>query len=177
MIELYGKTLPPSVDENFPTELIEANLHHINYYIVQSTVSLREFLVNIEGSADTSIHQVAESLFNYLVLEDDLIPDTENGIYGFIDDAWLIHNMIYRCIEADIQESKSYSIDWPILVATDGLIVNIIPDVILGKLNEIVLKNLTSLESHLDSYVPILIRDHRGMKLAAIIDKGEALKI
>jgi len=120
---------------------------------------------------------VAKSLFDYLVLEEDLIPDSENGIYGFIDDAWLIHNMIYRCIEAGIQDSKNYSIDWPILVATDKLILNIIPAHILNALNDIVLANLYSLKNQLIDYNPIMQREYRGMKLAAIMGKGSAVRL
>jgi len=119
---------------------------------------------------------VAESLFDYLILEEDFIPDSENGIYGFVDDAWLIHNVIYRCIEVGIQDVKSYSIDWPILIATDKLVLNIIPEHILKSLNEIVLSNLKKLKDQFTSYEPVISEGYRGMKLAAIMGKGLAVK-
>lgn len=160
---------------DFPSELIELNLHHINYYIVNSTNSLSEFLINVQATNDPNLSLVAKSLFDYLVLEEDLIPDSENGIYGFIDDAWLIHNMIYRCIEAGIQDAKNYSIDWPIVIATDKLILNIIPEEILKALNEIVLSNLNKLSGQLTDYEPLIQNEFKGMKMAAIMGKGIAV--
>lgn len=167
--------MPPTINSNFPPELIETNLHHINYYIVNSTTSLAEFLEDVNAKEDKALYQVAESLFTYLVLEEDLIPDSENGIYGFIDDAWLIHNMIYRCIEAGLQDTKSYSIDWPILIATDELILNIIPEDVLTSLNSLVLHNLRNLEEQISSYKPKIQNQYKEMKMAAIMGKGIAV--
>src|SRR5687768_7224911 len=74
-----------------PEPLLARSMDALTYYIESCTVTLRDFAAAAAASYSESLQQVAGALYQYLLEPNDLLDDT-NGILGFLDDAWLIHN-------------------------------------------------------------------------------------
>src|SRR5688572_15997834 len=83
-----------------PAPLLAQSMDSLTYYIESGPVTLRDFAVAASAGYSESLQHVAAGLYQYLIEPNDLLLDDSNGILGFLDDAWLIHNTAYRCVES-----------------------------------------------------------------------------
>ena len=109
-----------------PGPLLERSIEALTYYVESCPVTLRDFAVAASDSDSGSLQQVASSLFQYLVEPRDLLDDS-NGVLGFLDDAWLIHNIAYRCVESQLLGMERFSVDWNSIVMADHLVLQLFP--------------------------------------------------
>lgn len=109
-----------------PGSLLDQSIDGLTYYVESCPLTLRDFAVAAGDSYSESLQQVAASLYQYLVEPRDLLDDS-NGILGFLDDAWLIHNTAYRCVESQLLGVERFSVDWKTIVMADHLVVRLFP--------------------------------------------------
>jgi len=125
----------------------------IRYYITESIISLEKLFSNYH-ILDASNKEMALNLFNYLVKVNDFLPDSDLGIMGFADDAWLIHNVLYRFNTSDITPNMNFSCDWQRIINTNEAIINFLPNDILGKMQDLLIENLNILSLNVRKPLP-----------------------
>lgn len=138
----------------FPLAALNQSLDALNYYLVQAPESLREFRAACASSPSASLKQLAAELFNYLTNPNDIIPDGTYGLLGYLDDAWLIHNSIYRCIEAGLLKTGQFSADWNKIVLGDQVALHVFPPQIRSMLDNLMTQYLMTLAREVQQYQP-----------------------
>jgi uncharacterized membrane protein YkvA (DUF1232 family) len=120
-----------------PEQVLTPSLTALTYYIEHAPTTLRDFAIAASASGSASLQQVAAGLYQYLLEPNDLLPDTANGVLGFLDDAWLIHNTVYRCIAAQLLNAGQFATDWSAIVMADALALQLFPPEVARALEEI----------------------------------------
>ena len=130
-----------------PAPVLTHSIEALSYYIDSCTVTLREFAVAAASRASEPLLQVAESLYQYLVEPHDLLPDASNGVLGFLDDAWLIQNVAYRCIESGLLAAGQFSVDWNRIAMADHFALHLFPPQVKSALDGLLAQH-SSLAAH-----------------------------
>jgi len=119
VLNLYQQKLASfTINDNLRTIFIDeldATVDHLAYYIVCSPSALNEIVKKASSIQDEAFLASTLEVFNYLVYPDDILPDNKRGIYGYLDDAWLIHNFITYSIHAKYLEKEEVSLDWNVI--------------------------------------------------------------
>jgi len=98
-------------------------------YVTSAPENLQRFGQIVSPKSSDALKQLAFGLLAYLRANDDVIPDDTNGVLGYLDDAWLIHNAIYHCITQGLVEMNAFPTDWGQLAAVDPLVETLLaPD-------------------------------------------------
>ena len=150
-------------------------LQLVHNYIRSAPVSLRQFMGLAASSPSTSLKQVANALNAYLTNPNDLISDAENGVLGFIDDAWLIHNTIYRCIEAGFFGAQDIGIQWDTVVQADPLVVQMMPPPVRTMLEQLLMQYLQVIAGEVAQYQPQFMPQAEANSYAAYMGYGQAV--
>jgi hypothetical protein len=124
------------LQDYLPGPLLDRSMDALTYYVESCPVTLRDFAAAASDSYSESLQQVVASLYQYLVEPRDLLDDS-NGILGFLDDGWLIHNTAYRCIESQLLGAERFSADWNTIVMADRLVQQLFPPHVKATLDEI----------------------------------------
>lgn len=95
----------------------------IESYITAAPETLRRF--GAIAASSPELKQVAHGLLTYLCANNDAVADDTNGILGYLDDAWLIHNTIFFCMNQGYIEPQAVPADWTTLAAVDPVAVNL----------------------------------------------------
>ena len=98
--------------------------------------------------------EVVNFLKTYLDNKDDLISD-DQGRYGYLDDAWLIHNTAYRLIEAKILPGDLILLDWQAIIVADQIALNLIPNEIIRILDQYVTQMFALIVAEVQTYQPV----------------------
>jgi hypothetical protein len=128
--------LQTQLRNTLPAPLLDQSMAALTYYIESCPVMLRDFAIAAGASYSESLQQVAASLYQYLIEPHDLLDDS-NGILGFLDDAWLIHNMAYRCVQSQLVAAGRFSADWNAIVLADRFVVHLFPPHVKATLEDI----------------------------------------
>jgi hypothetical protein len=96
---------------------------------------------------------VVQYLNGYLNQGDDLIPD-HHGLYGQLDDGWLILNTAYRLIESRVLTVHQVPIDWNTVMNTDAIVRALIPPQALAALEQQMMQLLGIIANEIASYQP-----------------------
>jgi uncharacterized membrane protein YkvA (DUF1232 family) len=163
------------VEQTAPISPQNAALEIIHQYIRQAPESLERFVQLAAATPSTSLRQVANELQAYLANPNDLIPDEQNGLLGFVDDAWLIHNTIYRCIEAGLFTPPDVGIEWGGIVQADPLVLQILPPQVRTTLDQLLMQYLQVIGSEMASYQPQFAADPYANSYAAFMGEGDAV--
>lgn len=110
-----------------PAPVLTHSLEALSYYIESCPVALREFATAAASRASEPLVEVARGLYEYLLEPHDLLPDDSNGVLGFLDDAWLIHNVAYRCIGSGLLAAEQFSVDWNRIAMADHFALHLFP--------------------------------------------------
>ena len=95
-------------------------------YITSAPESLLRFGETVSAVPSDELKQLAFGLLTYLRANDDVVADDTNGILGYVDDAWLIHNAVYHCITQGWIEQDAIPADWASLTAVDPVAVHLL---------------------------------------------------
>ena len=147
----------------------------IQEYIRSAPESLQQFTRLTAWHPSVSLKQVANELHAYLSNPQDLIPDDQNGLLGFIDDAWLIHNTIYRCIEAGFFRPDALAIAWDRVVQADRLVVQLLPLQVRTMLEQLLMQYLRVISQELAPYQPQFMAVPPYNSYGAFMDNGSAV--
>jgi uncharacterized membrane protein YkvA (DUF1232 family) len=121
-----------------PAPVLTQSIEALAYYIDSCPQTLRDF-ASAAGASDSSpLVQVAAGLYQYLLEPHDLLPDATNGVLGFLDDAWLIHNLAYRCVESQLLGLQQFSVDWNRIAMADQFALHLFPPQVKAVLDGIV---------------------------------------
>ena len=150
-------------------------LQLVHDYIGSAPASLQKFIELASSVPSMSLKQVANGLHAYLTNPNDLIPDDQNGELGFIDDAWLIHNTIYRCIEAGFFGVPDIGIQWDRIVQADPLVLHMLPPEVRSVLEQLLMQYLQLISNELTQYQPQFMPQPQTNSYAPYMDYGSAV--
>jgi hypothetical protein len=131
-------TLRRRLQSTLPAPVLTQSIETLSYYIDTCPGTLREFASAASRSQSESLLQVAGGLYDYLREPHDLLPADTNGILGFLDDAWLIHNIAYRCIASQLLTLEQFSVDWNRIAMADHFALALFPPQVRTSLEELV---------------------------------------
>ncbi len=132
----------------------DPRLRQLENYVRAARSSLGQFTRLVRRGSLPALQGVAARLHQYLANPDDLIPDDQNGLLGFADDAWLIHNTLYRCAEAGLIDADALQVDWGAIQAADRVVVACLPADVRAALTQILFQFLRLLAAEAERYEP-----------------------
>jgi len=97
--------------------------------------------------------QVVQYLNGYLERGDDVIPD-HHGLYGQLDDAWLILNTAFRLIESGALTAAQVPIDWQTVMSADAAVRALIPPPAMAALEQQMMQLLQLIANEINAYQP-----------------------
>ena len=121
-----------------PAPILTQAMDSLTYYIESCPITLRDFAAAVSAGYSASLQQVAMALYQYLTEPNDLLLDDRNGVLGFLDDAWLIHNTAYRCVQSQLLDPTQFSADWNRIVVADGVALQLFPPQVKAALDGLV---------------------------------------
>lgn len=101
-----------------------------------------------------SVAQVVQFLLTYLEEPNDLMPESEHGIWGYLDDAWLIHNTAYRLVEAGLVPATAFPIQWDRIASADPLATACLPKMVRYELENYLNQLLGLIAAEVAAYTP-----------------------
>jgi hypothetical protein len=132
------------------------------YYIMAARQSLEVLSRFCAQAGSQAGAQVVEHLFEYLEDPYDLLPEAEYGIWGYLDDAWLIHNTAYRLAESNLIPATIFPVDWDRIVAADRIARGCLPGPILQQLEDYLMQFLNLMASEAIAYNPAFMAMRNG---------------
>jgi hypothetical protein len=121
-----------------PAPMLAQAMDALAYYIESCPATLRDFAVAVSAGYSASLQQVAMALYQYLTEPNDFLLDDRNGVLGFLDDAWLIHNTAYRCLQSRLLDPTQFSADWNRIVVADAIALQLFPPQVKAALDGLV---------------------------------------
>ncbi len=158
---------------------VDPSVVGLHYFIERSThvlVVLEEIAVR-EGSQ--RLNHAVTSLIGYLENPNDLIPEEEWGYVGYLDDAWLIHNVAFRIKEAFQFDPDPFPVDWGDLITADEMARAELPVEILEELESILTEVIGILFGGGDGYAPVLYLDENRVPrffMSGIAEAGSGVR-
>ena len=94
---------------------------------------------------------------------------------GLLDDAWLIHNTVYRCIEAGFFGASDIGIQWDKIVQADPMALQMLPPQVRSVLEQVLLQYLQLISNELAQYQPQFMPQPQANSYAPYMDYGAAV--
>lgn len=108
---------------------LDSTVDHLAYYVICSPSVLNRVVTKAMKINDEAYTSATLEVFNYLVYPDDVIPNNKRGLYGYLDDAWLIHNFVRYSIHARYIDKDELQLEWHVIEHINKNIENAIsPD-------------------------------------------------
>jgi TIR domain/Protein of unknown function (DUF1232) len=160
---------PPAAEEAAPGAAAVPPL--VEAYIRSAPETLEQLTRVAAAASSPALRQVAASLHAYLQNPYDLIPDRENGLLGLLDDAWLIHNTVFRCMEAGLFGPEQVAAPWEVVVEGDPLVVRMLPPLVRTTLEQLLMQSMAAISREIDQYQPWFAA---GARSPWMVDAGGA---
>ncbi|MCK4513246.1 toll/interleukin-1 receptor domain-containing protein [bacterium] len=161
-----------------PDRTLGATVALLEYYITTMRVSLETLGAIATSAQSPAAMQVVGYLVTYLEDPNDLLPESVHGAWGYLDDAWLIHNVAYRLVEAGIIPVSMFSVDWSRIAAADRVAVACLPQMVRYQLENYLNQLLALISAEMSSYVPQFVHGggtyHPYMGDARAVDADSA---
>ncbi len=154
------RTLRFQLQSALPAPALTQSIEALTYYIDACPDTLREFAVAASVRGSDPLLQVASGLYQYLVAPHDLLPDDTNGVLGFLDDAWLIHNFAYRCIESRLLAVEQFSVDWNRIARADQFALHLFPPPVKSTLDGFVAQYSSLVAHQMRPFHPVESEDY-----------------
>jgi len=100
---------------NMYIDELDVTVDHLAYYVICSPSVLNRIVDKAVKLQDEDYISATLEVFNYLVYPNDVIPDNKRGLYGYLDDAWLIHNFVRYSIHAKYIDKEELDLEWHII--------------------------------------------------------------
>jgi hypothetical protein len=133
----------------------EGHRARIEAYVGQAEGALNAMAATAAAAQSPAGTRVVQHLYAYLQEADDVIPD-HHGVYGLVDDAWLILNTAFRLIESGALTVHQVPADWQTITAADPIVRALIPAPAMGVLEQHVYQMLEVIAAEVSSYQPWL---------------------
>ena len=105
---------------------------------------------------------VVQYLAEYLQNPNDLLPESRFGYFGYLDDAWIVHNTAWRLIESGVLEQGLFAVDWQRIQIADGLVRRILPPVIMTQLENLLMQYIGLIAAESQAYQPQFVTAGNG---------------
>ena len=145
-----------------PAGELEAIVEFLFYYNETAGPSLDALAGVVQARASAAGATVVQHLVAYLQNPDDLLPESSYGYYGYIDDAWLIHNTAYRLVEAGILPPATFAVEWGNIQAADNLVRQLLPPMALSQLENTLMQYLQVIAAEIQAYQPQFMQGAGG---------------
>jgi hypothetical protein len=152
----------------------DAQLELAAQYIRIAPASLSAFARLAQASGSYALQAVSANLATYLHESNDVVPDVTHPLWGQMDDAWLIHNTIYRCIEAQLFPAEAIAVDWAAVIAGDPIVLRLLPPLALSQLEAGLMQFMQTIASEQQCYQPSFIHQALTGAYAAFMGEGNA---
>lgn len=133
----------------------------IGAYLATAEPALNAMVAAVNAVKSPAGIQVVQYLAGYLQEGDDLIPD-HHGMYGYLDDAWLILNTAFRLIESGALTVQQVPVDWNTVMQVDPIVRTLIPPHALATLEQHILNLLQIIAHEVASYTPWMTPTESG---------------
>lgn len=138
----------------FPAAQLDTISELLCEYICKAPSSLKRLREFAVGSPSRAFFAGVGFISEYIENPNDLIPESRYGVLGFLDDAWLIHNTVYRLAEAGIISLSRFELDWPKITSADRIVLNLLPQPVLQQLSHTMMQFLSFLAAEISGYNP-----------------------
>ena len=125
----------------------------VHAYHVNAMPALEAMATAAAEAQSVAGMRVVQYLNGYLQQGDDLIPD-HHGLYGQLDDAWLILNTAFRLIESGALTTEQVSIDWQAVMSADAAVRALIPQPAMEALEQQMLQLIQLIANEIGAYQP-----------------------
>lgn len=167
------RNLRGGVDDAAPAT--DARLEPVLRYIQAAPAALAAFLRLAHAGRSPALRAVAASLHAYLHEVQDLVPDSTHPVFGYLDDAWLIHNTLYRCVEGSLLPASAIPVDWAALVEADAAVVTLLPPAARQHLEALLLQSMQTIAQEQRGYQPGFVQQAQMGAYAAWMGNGAAV--
>ncbi|UCF94659.1 MAG: toll/interleukin-1 receptor domain-containing protein [Desulfobacterales bacterium] len=148
------KQISARLRPGFPAAQLDTISELLCEYICKAPSSLEKLEHIAVESTSRAFFATVGFLGDYLENPNDLIPESRYGVWGFLDDAWLIHNTVYRLAEAGIVNINQFDLDWPKIAAADRIVLSLLPPPVLQQLGATMMQFLRFLAAEISGYNP-----------------------
>jgi uncharacterized membrane protein YkvA (DUF1232 family) len=148
------KQISERLRQEIPTSQIEIIAELLCEYICNAPSSMEKLEEVALESPSRALFATVGFIGDYLENPNDLIPESRYGVWGFLDDSWLIHNTVYRLIECGIVNINNFELDWQRIAAADRIVLSLLPQSVLHQLNATMLQFLSFLDAEVSNYNP-----------------------
>lgn len=132
-------------------------------YVRSCVGALADLIELADHTRSEAVEQVVDFLMSYLDETDDAWAESELGYVGLLDDAWMIHNVAYRVVEAGVVDSDHFAVDWDDLAWADELVRDVLPDDVVHHLEAYLVQLVGLMFGGLDDYRPTYVEDEDGI--------------
>jgi uncharacterized membrane protein YkvA (DUF1232 family) len=157
----FSDDLTRRISQVVPPETANMWLAAVQTYLDSAPFALNALSSYIGSTGSPAGFQVVTYLNNYLVNPNDLIPD-HLGLYGKIDDAWLILNTAFQLIASGLLPAQVIPLDWKTIIAADPVVRAIMPPQALAALTTVMQQMLQSIVAEVSTYQPWLTPQGKG---------------
>jgi hypothetical protein len=148
------KQVSARLRQGFPAAQLDTISELLCEYICKAPSSLEKLEDIAVESPSRAFFATVGFIGDYIEDPNDLIPESRYGVWGFLDDAWLIHNTFYRLAEAGILDMSQFGLDWPRIAAADRIVLSLLPQPVLQQLSVSMMQFLSFLAAENSGYNP-----------------------
>jgi len=131
-------------------------------YIASAPGSLQALSQLAAAYRSAAAGQVVSLLMAYLENPNDLLPEAQYGVWGMLDDAWLIHNTAYRLVEAGLVPAGAFPVQWDRVASADTIAAACLPPMIRQELENYLIQLLGLIAAEVNAYSPQFTHDRAG---------------
>lgn len=147
---------------HYPPDAVPMATDLLHHYLASARQTLDALASVAAASRSPGAAQVMRFLFGYLEEPNDLIPESAHGIWGYLDDAWLIHNTAYRLVESGLVPAAAIPIAWDRIIAADPIATASLPPMVRYELENYLNQLLGILAAEVRAYTPQFAHDGQG---------------
>lgn len=144
---------------HYPADAVAMATDLLHHYLSSARQTLEALASVAAASRSPGAAQVTHFLFGYLEEPNDLIPESAHGIWGYLDDAWLIHNTAYRLVESGLVPAAAIPIAWDRIIAADPIATACLPPMVRYELENYLNQLLGILAAEVRAYTPQFAHD------------------
>jgi len=120
--------------------LFAVTYENVSYFFLSSADHLQKLLdLSRQKGAHPLIADCANELLNYIKTPGGVIDNTQYGILGYADDAYLIHSLLATMQQEGVLDTSTWNIDWNKITAGNEFVFTIVGNNIKTQLDQNIL--------------------------------------
>ena len=147
---------------DFDEETIETVVESLMHYITSAPATFDALSEFADAVGDETLNHILHSVRLYIEDLDDLLPESELGFIGFLDDAWVVNNVAFRLHEAGLMLADDLPVDLDDIISGDLFTRYVIPEEVLDALEQFMVQIAGALCEAFPAYEPSHVIDEDG---------------